>query len=165
MSRWPVYLIRCLCFKPLPISFSLFLTVSHTDHDRSLSLPSCLLMKVKILPKTRLRLLLLSSWQNVRSDFAANLLQPATDSCTFQLFEIFLTFLQQIAPPGVCSKLIVNSLNTAYLRLLFSLVGSGDGLVSRVVASDSRGLWFESSHRKKFICNIYLQLYRKDKNK
>ena len=36
--------------------------------------------------------------------------------------------------------------------------GIGGGSVGRVVASDSRGLRFESSHRQKFILNIYCQL-------
>ena len=44
-------------------------------------------------------------------------------------------------------------------------LGSGCGSVGRVVASDSRGPQFESSHRQKFILNIYCQLYWKDKNK
>ena len=43
--------------------------------------------------------------------------------------------------------------------------GSGCGSVARVVASDSRGPWFESSHRQKIILNIYCQLYWKDENK
>ena len=37
--------------------------------------------------------------------------------------------------------------------------GSGCGSVGRVVASDSRGPQFESSHRRKFILNIYCQLH------
>ena len=43
--------------------------------------------------------------------------------------------------------------------------GSGCGSVGRVVASDSRGRRFESSHCQKFILNIYCQLYRKDEKK
>ena len=41
------------------------------------------------------------------------------------------------------------------------LLGSGCGSVVRVVASDSSGPWFESSH----YINVRCQLYRKDKNK
>ena len=37
--------------------------------------------------------------------------------------------------------------------------GSGCGSVGRAVASDTRGPWFESSHRQNFISNIYCQLY------
>ena len=45
-------------------------------------------------------------------------------------------------------------------------MGSGCGTVGRVVASGSRGLRFESSHRQKFILNnVYCQLYWKDENK
>ena len=43
--------------------------------------------------------------------------------------------------------------------------GIGCGSVGRAVASNSRGLWFESSHLQKIILNIYCQLYWKDKNK
>ena len=43
--------------------------------------------------------------------------------------------------------------------------GSGCGSVGRAVASDSRGLQCESSHRPKFILNVYCQLNWKDKNK
>ena len=39
------------------------------------------------------------------------------------------------------------------------MMGSGGGSVGRVVASNSRGPRFESSHRQKFILNIYCQLY------
>ena len=39
------------------------------------------------------------------------------------------------------------------------------GSVGRAVASDSRGSWFKSSHRQKFISNIYVQLFWKDENK
>ena len=42
---------------------------------------------------------------------------------------------------------------------------SGWGSVGRVVASNSIGLWFESSHRQKIILNVYCQLYWKDENK
>ena len=42
---------------------------------------------------------------------------------------------------------------------------SGGGSVGRAVASDSRGPRFESSHRQKFILNIYCQLSWKDENK
>ena len=38
-------------------------------------------------------------------------------------------------------------------------LGSGCGSVGRAVASNSRGLRFESSYRQKFILNIYCQLY------
>ena len=44
-------------------------------------------------------------------------------------------------------------------------MGSGCGSVGRVVASNSRGQRFESSHQQKFILNIYCQLYWKDENK
>ena len=44
-------------------------------------------------------------------------------------------------------------------------VGSGCGSVSRAVASNSRGPRFISSHRQKFILNIYCQLYWKDEIK
>ena len=44
-------------------------------------------------------------------------------------------------------------------------VGSGCDSVGRVVASDSRGQRFESSHWQHFILNIYCQLYWKDENK
>ena len=40
--------------------------------------------------------------------------------------------------------------------------GIGCGTVGIAVASDSRGPWFESSHRQNFILNIYCQLNRKD---
>ena len=40
--------------------------------------------------------------------------------------------------------------------------GSGSGSVGRVVASNSRGPRFESSHRQVFILNIYCLLYWKD---
>ena len=42
---------------------------------------------------------------------------------------------------------------------------SGCGSVGRAVASNSRGLRFESSHQQKIILNVYCQLYRKDENK
>ena len=45
------------------------------------------------------------------------------------------------------------------------VMGSGCGSVGRAVASNSRGPRFESSHREKFILNIYCQLYLKDENK
>ena len=48
---------------------------------------------------------------------------------------------------------------------MYSPWGSGCGSVGRVVGSNSRGPRFESSHRQKFILNIYCQLYWKDKNK
>ena len=38
------------------------------------------------------------------------------------------------------------------------LESDGCGSVGRAVASDSRGPQFESSHRQKFILNIYSQL-------
>ena len=38
-------------------------------------------------------------------------------------------------------------------------LGSGCGSVGRAVAFDTRGPRFESSHRQKFILNIYCQLY------
>jgi len=44
-------------------------------------------------------------------------------------------------------------------------MGSGSASVGKVVASDSRGPQFESSHRQKFIMNIDCQLYWKDENK
>ena len=46
------------------------------------------------------------------------------------------------------------------------MVGSGCGAVGRVVASDTRGPGFESSHRQ-LLLNIYLLLTvcRKDENK
>ena len=34
--------------------------------------------------------------------------------------------------------------------------GSGCGSVGKAVASDTRGPWFESSRRQKFICDEYL---------
>ena len=43
-------------------------------------------------------------------------------------------------------------------RILYygiNLLGSGCGLVGRLVVSDTRGLWFESSHRQNFV-NILL---------
>ena len=45
------------------------------------------------------------------------------------------------------------------------VMGSGCGSVGRAVASNWRGPRFESSHREKFILNIYCQLYLKDENK
>ena len=42
-----------------------------------------------------------------------------------------------------------------------SKLGSDCGSVGRAVAFDSRRLWFESSHRQKFILNVY----GKDENK
>ena len=44
-------------------------------------------------------------------------------------------------------------------------MGSGGGSVGRAVTSDASGPRFESSHRQKFILNIYCQLSRKDENK
>ena len=44
-------------------------------------------------------------------------------------------------------------------------MGSGGGSIGRAVASNSRGPRFESSHRQKFILNIYCKLYWKDENK
>ena len=45
-------------------------------------------------------------------------------------------------------------------------MGSGCGLVGRVVASDSRGRWFGSSNWKNLHGTfVYCQLYWKDKNK
>ena len=37
--------------------------------------------------------------------------------------------------------------------------------MGKAVTSKSRDPWFESSHRQKFILNIFCQLYRKDENK
>ena len=55
------------------------------------------------------------------------------------------------------------------LILTYLLLGSGCGSVGRVVASDTRGPWFESSQRQKFIfiLNICLlaTVYWKDENK
>ena len=48
---------------------------------------------------------------------------------------------------------------------VFLIRGGGCGSVGRAVASDSRGSWFKSSHRQKFISNIYVQLFWKDENK
>ena len=45
------------------------------------------------------------------------------------------------------------------------ILGSGCGSDGRAVASNSRGLRFESIHCQKFILNINCQLYWKDKNK
>ena len=42
---------------------------------------------------------------------------------------------------------------------------SGCGSVGRVVDSNSRGPQFKSSHRQKFMWNVYCQLYWKDANK
>ena len=47
----------------------------------------------------------------------------------------------------------------------FILKGSGGSSVGRAIALNSRGPQFESSHRQKFILNIYCQLYWKDENK
>ena len=59
-----------------------------------------------------------------------------------------------------------NSMSAFSPTLTFAIIwGSGCGSVGRAVASDSRGLQFESSHRQKFILNIYCQLYWKDENK
>ena len=44
-------------------------------------------------------------------------------------------------------------------------MGSGGGSIGRAVASNSRGPQFESSHRQKFLLNIYCKLYWKDENK
>ena len=44
-------------------------------------------------------------------------------------------------------------------------LGSGCGSVCRAVAFNSRGLQFESSHRQKFILDIYCQMYLKDEYK
>ena len=43
----------------------------------------------------------------------------------------------------------------SYVKVELSL-GSGCGSVGRAVASDARGLRFESSHRQTFISDIYL---------
>ena len=43
--------------------------------------------------------------------------------------------------------------------------GSGCGPDGRVVTSNSRGPWFESSHQQTFMLNIYCRLYWKDENK
>ena len=40
-----------------------------------------------------------------------------------------------------------------------NILGSGGGSVGRVVATNTTGLRFESSHWQKFILNIYCQLY------
>ena len=47
----------------------------------------------------------------------------------------------------------------------FILKGSGGSSVGRAIALNSRGPQFESSHRQKFILNIYGHLYWKDKDK
>ena len=44
-------------------------------------------------------------------------------------------------------------------KMPIAALGSGCGSVGRAVASDTRGPRFESSHRQKFISNIYCQLY------
>ena len=62
-----------------------------------------------------------------------------------------------------CFDLLILKWSDAALKDLKA--GSGGGSVGRAVASDSRGPWFESSHRQKFILNIYCQLYWKDENK
>ena len=59
-----------------------------------------------------------------------------------------------------------NSMSAFSPTLTFAIIwGSGCGSVGRAVASDSRGLWFESSHRQKFMLNIYWKLYWKDESK
>ena len=62
--------------------------------------------------------------------------------------------------------LLFSSFSTVFKQLRF---GSGCGSVGRAVASDSRGLLFESSHRQKiiYILNICLlsTVYWKDENK
>ena len=44
------------------------------------------------------------------------------------------------------------------LQQILLCAGQGCGSVGRVVASDYRGPWFESSHQQKFILNVYCQL-------
>ena len=50
-------------------------------------------------------------------------------------------------------------------KMYCSYLGSGCGSVGRAVTSNSRGQRFESSHRQKFIMNIYCQLNKKTKIK
>ena len=52
-------------------------------------------------------------------------------------------------------------------RKLSRWLGSSCGSVGRVVATDTRDPWFESSHRKNFLFRtfVYYRLYWKDKNK
>ena len=52
-----------------------------------------------------------------------------------------------------------------YRAVKCQTLGSGCGSVGRAVASDSRGPRFESSHRQKFILNVYCPLFWKDENK
>ena len=56
-----------------------------------------------------------------------------------------------------CVKGILDEGNNTHIR--------GCSSVGRVVASNSRGLQFKSSHQQKIILNIYCQLYGKDENK
>ena len=61
-------------------------------------------------------------------------------------------------------NLFVNAFN---VNSSFVSGGSGCGSVCRVVASDTRGPRFESSHRQTFIGHLFVccQLYWKDENK
>ena len=43
--------------------------------------------------------------------------------------------------------------------------GSGGGAVGKAAASNTRGLRFESQHRKVLLNVVYCQLYLKDENK
>ena len=58
-----------------------------------------------------------------------------------------------------------NLVSDSMMFSIWSTLGSGCDSVGRVVASNSRGPRFESSHWQKFILNIYCQLYWKDENK
>ena len=46
--------------------------------------------------------------------------------------------------------------NVCLSPILNSNLGSGCHSVGRAVSSDARGLWFESSHQRNFILDIYL---------
>ena len=65
--------------------------------------------------------------------------------------------------------LLLNHIPNSKLKkevLKYQLLGSGCGSVSRLVASDTRGLWFKFSHRQTFISNIcLLSTVLKSKNK
>ena len=69
---------------------------------------------------------------------------------------------------SIISVTVSQMIATYYTKVLN--VWSGCGSVGRVVAFDTRGPWFDSSHQQKiywtFVCLlVYYQLYWKDENK
>ena len=59
---------------------------------------------------------------------------------------------------------MTSSDSTCYVNEWASM-GSGCGSVVRAVASDTRGMQFESSHRQSFLVNVFIVNCWKDENK